>query len=729
MTSPASTSTLTADSLVWQHVFWPTPLLESDVTGLLRHWASERQSPTVYLEARAEGGRLTYLVGSKLRHASTIRRSIEQMVHGVTVSDFDGDRGPVTTGRQVTVSNPARSLTPTDPVGSARSVLTALTAAGKGERLVLQLILGRRWSPRYISDSAPSSSQSVTALILQGHRSEPADQLRAHRIKVAQHGFSLVVRVGVSADTEQRRRRLALGVTAALATIEAPGVRVGIKHGSASAINHAATPRFGWRWPLRLNVEEVARMSGLPIGDADFPGQPAPHPRPIRPSPLVATGERIVATANAPGVTATLGYSMVDATRHSWLLGPNGTGKSTLLLNLIVQDLLAGRGMVVIEPKDLIADVLRRIPESRRDDVVVLDPLDAAPVGINPLQRRRAGESRTPEVIADALFGVFHTLYGDSLGPRSSDILRNSLDALSRHPDASLVMLPLLLTNAGFRRRLTADLIRTDPIAAGPFWQWFDGLSPESAAQVIAPLQNKLRPLLSKSLRATLSQTTAKFNIRDVLTDNKILLVPLQKGVLGPESAQLLGAIVISELWQAIRERAGTPARTRTPVPVYIDEVQDYLKLPTADLDDALATSRSLGAAFHLSHQYRKQLPPAMLAAFTNNARSRICFQLASDDATAMADGQSVLSAQDFTSLPAYSIYAQLVRDNSVQPWTSGVTMPPPPETSNAEDIRRRSRERYGQFRDDIEAAFRQLLDLPAESAVATTNRRRKRTS
>jgi len=181
-------------------------------------------------------------------------------------------------------------------------------------------------------------------------------------------------------------------------------------------------------------------------------------------------------------------------------------------------------------------------------------------------------------------------------------------------------------------------------------------------------------------------------------------------GVLGPENAQLLGALVVAELWQAIRERAGTPENTRDPVMVYIDEVQDYLRLPT-DLGDALATARSLGAGFHLAHQYEKQLPPAMLDAFRNNARSRVCFQLQAGDAKEMTAGQSVLSIEDFTRLPAHHVYASLVRENAVQPWASGVTKPAPAPSSSPADIRRLSRERYGQPLADIEASFIALVD------------------
>ncbi|NKY27726.1 type IV secretory system conjugative DNA transfer family protein [Nocardia gamkensis] len=717
---------LTADSLVWQLLFWPSPFREGAATSLLRHWAAQKHAPQLILEARSTVEGVEYLVGSQLRHAHGVRRSVEQLVSGAVVTPFDTEeRSDIVTARRLKLTATDWPLEPVDRVASSRSILSALTAVHHGEQLVIQVALGPRRQPMLPPVEQPlGGHQSTASKVWHGLLPDKRPNARqAIARKLGQHGFSAVVRIGVEAGTADRRKSLLLGLAAAIGTVETAGVHFKLADEKPKNINE---PKATWSilTPAQpLSVPELSHLLAWPVSDHDerFPGQPPLHPKPVRPTPALLSGERVIAEANAPGISGTIGYDVLDSMRHTWVIGPNGTGKSTLLLNLIVQDLEAGRPVVVIEPKDLVSDILARIPGERAGDVVLLDPLDEAPVGINPLAH---SQGRTPEVIADSLFGTIHAIHGD-LGPRSADILRNSLEVLAKRDDASLTMLPLLLTNPSFRRSLTQRVIREDPFAAGPFWAWFDSLSPEAVDTKIAPLSNKLRPLLTKQLRAVLAQRHPKFNIRQVLNENLVLLVPLQKGVIGPEAAQLLGAIILAELWQAIRERAGTPEDSRTPVMVYIDEVQDYLRLPT-DLGDALATARSLRAGFHLAHQYQKQLPPAMLDAFRNNARSRITFQLQAGDAKDMATGQSVLAPEDFGALPAHHVYVNLMRDNTVQPWASGVTLPPPPETSDPNEIRRLSRERYGQPLDEIEAGFAELLDQVNSDASGAPRRRRR---
>jgi len=717
---------LEPESMVWQQVWFPRPYPEATAMGLLRHWSSQEHAPQIVLEARSSFKKdssavVDYLIGCQLKRAEQIRQSIETLVPGSVVTHFLDTRNPVTTARRIQASTNARPLAPVDPLASVKSILLAMTGVRSGEQLVIQLTLGPRYRPQLAPPEPYNDQQSVLSKVLDGIQPASAPDAK-HELakKRGQHGFATTLRIGVTATDEPRRKALLLGLASALGTANAPGVHLVLQPDNIKRLNE---PGAGWVfWPMigharHLGISEVIRLTGWTISDKPeaFPGQSSIHPRKIRPTPALLTGMRTIAVSNAPGVEGNIGHDVDDAMRHTWALGPSGTGKSTLLLNLIVGDLEAGRPVVVIEPKDLIADILCRIPESRKRDIVILDPLDDCPVGINPLDRLHSadGAGGTPsDVVADSIYAIFHSLYGDSLGHRSGDILRESLKAIALRPDPSLIMLPLIMTNKAFRLPLKTKAIERDPFAAGTFWAWYEDLSPEGRMNNIAPLSNKTRPFLDRYLRGVLAQQRPRFNVRQVLEEKKALLVPLQPGVIGPERARLFAAMVLAELTQAIRERAAVPEADRDPLMVYVDEVQQFLNLPT-DLDDALATFRSLGAAFHLAHQFEGQLPASMLRAFKNNARNKIAFQLSADDAKDMAAGQSVLTPEDFASLPAHNVYAKLVRDNSVQPWVSGVTLPPPPKTSDPEEIRRLSREQYGRPRQEIEAEFRELLDGP----------------
>jgi len=660
------------DPWVWRQLHWPRPLDVAGPVAVMRAWGADPRSPIIVLEARANAAGVHYLIGCAGSSALAVERRLQAAVPAAQLTALTAERVPVTAAARLKLSTRHRALRTDNPEAAVRQLLGALAGAGRGELVVLQLVLGPRRIPLAVSNHSPSSVvMPWYQVVWHGNGGTVDGEKRAAlRVKVGDHGFAATLRLGALAGTANRRRALILNLFAAIRMNEAPGLQARLVPDHPARLNNAAAP---WRWPLRLNVVEAVALTGWPIGEQELPGQPPLHPKLVAPAQLAVPGDRVIGQALAPGVSGQLGYTEVDALRHSWIIGPNGTGKSTLLLNLIDQDLRAGRPVVVIEPKDLIRDLLARIPASREEDVALLDCTDPAPIGLNPLMRY----GRSPELVADGLLATFQSLYGDGLGPRSTDILANCLNVLARRRDASLVMLPLLLTNAGFRRSLTQQVIQADPIAAGPFWSWFNDLSDDARSQITAPLMNKLRPLLRPALRAVLGQREPRFNLRQVLEQRKVLLVPLQKGVLGPDTAELLGALVTAELWLAIRERAGVPAERRIPVMIYLDEVQDFLRLPT-DLSDALATSRSLGAGWHLAHQYRDQLSPGMRAAFEANARSRICFQLNAADARAMASGQSAISPEDFSALPAYHIYAALLRGNSLQPWASGVTLPAP---------------------------------------------------
>jgi hypothetical protein len=200
--------------------------------------------------------------------------------------------------------------------------------------------------------------------------------------------------------------------------------------------------------------------------------------------------------------------------------------------------------------------------------------------------------------------------------------------------------------------------------------------------------------LLRPGLRAVLDQPQPKFSVAEVFTKRRIVVLALNKGLLGAQSATLLGSLVVSQLWQHALAQAGRPPEQRRPVSVYLDEAQTFLHLD-ADLGEALEQSRSLRVAWHLAHQYRRQMPADLLAGIDANTRNKIVFTLEHADAKAVASG-STLSPEDFAQLPPYAIYASLLSGGSQTGWFSGRTLPPPNAISSPEAVIQESLARYG---------------------------------
>jgi hypothetical protein len=285
------------------------------------------------------------------------------------------------------------------------------------------------------------------------------------------------------------------------------------------------------------------------------------------------------------------------------------------------------------------------------------------------------------------------------------------LHTLARVPGASLAGLPLILSDAGYRRRCVAYV--NDPIALEPFWAAFEAWSDAARTEAIAPLLNKVRPLLLRpQLRAVLGQAHPRFDLREVFTKRRILLVNTSKGELGFETAALLGSLVVSMLWSATLERTAIAPERRHQVSVVLDEFQDYLRLGT-DLGEALAQARGLGVSFTLSHQFLHQMDPEMRSAVLANAQNRICFNLAEEDARVMASPGSGLEPEDFANLGAYEFYARLVARNAIMPWCSGRSLPPSALVRNPEDVKAVSRRNYGRSRTEVDA---EILGLTGRS-------------
>jgi hypothetical protein len=275
------------------------------------------------------------------------------------------------------------------------------------------------------------------------------------------------------------------------------------------------------------------------------------------------------------------------------------------------------------------------------------------------------------------------------------------LYTLAQTPNATLLSLPAFLSNAQYRKGITSQI--SDKHGLEPFWGSFEAMSQSERRQVIAPVMNKLRQFTMRPhLRNMLGQVQPKFNLSDLFTQNKIVLVPLNKGLIGAESAKLLGSLIVGLTWALALSRANLPAEKRHPISVYIDELQDYLALPT-DFSDALAQARGLGVGFTIAHQYRAQLSTSIKAAIDTNARNKIVFCLNFADAKDMADMSTDLEAVDFMCLPRYHIYTNLQHNGQATGWICGKTISSPPALHLAAELKAESQQRYGSLPDDHE--------------------------
>lgn len=696
--------------LVWHQLRFALPLAQDAAVGLVERLLADGSLGRVVLELRAAGGQAVWVVGS--RAGERLVSVVRELVPGCRVSRGFSRRA---VSQAVVVSaRPVGAGLATERLSAVvRAVLAALAVTAEDEELVVQLQLGRRFSPQVLGRVEPQGWLELLGLV--PPPSVSGERGRRMRAQVGRHRAAASLRLGVRAASPLRQRTLLQGLLGALRLLEGPGVRLRARTEHPAKLDAVRRP---WRAGLELGAGEIVAMVGWPVGELPLPATPSAHPR-VLALPSAREAQRAFATGVADQAGERLGITIGDALYHTVLLGPTGAGKSTALAHLALADIHAGRGVLLIDPKtDLVADLLARIPEQRRDDVVVIDPTSSRPVGINPLARTQtarsapsssgggvSGGGASPELVADTVLATFKGVFAESWGVRVEQVLAAALVTLARTPGATLVDLPLVLTNPAYRQRLIAAS-GADPLGTGQFWAAYEALSEAQRQQWVGPVLTRLQPFLIRPhLRATLGQAAPSFDLGEVFTRRRIVLVSLNKGVLGAESARLLGSLLVGQLWPLILARAAVEPSRRHVVSVFIDEVQDYLSLP-GSLADALAQARSLGAAFHLAHQYRGQLPTALKAGIDANARNKIIFSLSAADAAELARQAIDLEAADFQLLPRFGVYARTMHHGRENPWCQATTLPPTPPTQDALALRAASQARYGQDTAQTEAAL-----------------------
>jgi hypothetical protein len=324
------------------------------------------------------------------------------------------------------------------------------------------------------------------------------------------------------------------------------------------------------------------------------------------------------------------GIKQADRRSHIYIVGKTGTGKSTLLKTMVLQDIAKGHGLALLDPHgDLSSDILAGVPEERRPNIIYLDT-PRANWTFNPLHQVAPGQ----EALAVAeLIEVFKKLWTEEWGPRLEHLLRNVLFTLFEIPGTTLADVQTLLTNKKYREEVAEGI---ENIEVREFWQReFAGYSPPFRAVVTAPLQNKLGALLTDPrLKAIITAEKSSFDLPEVMDQGRVLLVNLSRGQIGEGPAQLLGGLLAARIGLAGLARADRPQQERRDFCLYLDEFQMF---STESFASMLAELRKYRVALVLANQYLAQLPTTIRDAVIGNVGTLISFRVSADDAAYLA--------------------------------------------------------------------------------------------
>jgi energy-coupling factor transporter ATP-binding protein EcfA2 len=416
--------------------------------------------------------------------------------------------------------------------------------------------------------------------------------------------------------------------------------------------------------------------------------------------------ERITyfAQTDARNKKVSFGIKAKDRTRHVYVIGKTGMGKSTLLENMAVQDIKNGEGMAFIDPHGKTADLLLEyVPKERIKDVIYFAPFDLDhPISFNVLEKVDADKRH---LVVSGLMSTFKKIWKDAWSARMEYILTNTLLALLEYPEATLLGVNRMLSDKEYRKKVVASV--TDP-AVKTFWvEEFANYTERMAAEAVPAIQNKIGQFTANALiRNMIGQPKSSFDIRKAMDEKKIMIINLSKGRIGETNANLLGGMLITKIYLAALSRADVPDRVLKTLPnfyLFVDEFQSFANESFADI---LSEARKYKLNLTIAHQYIEQMEEEVRAAVFGNVGTMIVFRVGSYDAEVLEkEFAPQFTAEDIVNLGFAQIYLKLMIDGISSLPFSATTLPPipQPEISNADEVLATSRAQFAKNRDEVE--------------------------
>jgi hypothetical protein len=387
------------------------------------------------------------------------------------------------------------------------------------------------------------------------------------------------------------------------------------------------------------NIEEIASLYHLPHTSVETPNilwASTTTAEPPATLPLVEGNQyqedvSPVAVTNFRGHNTMFGLLRQDRSRHLYIIGQTGTGKSGMLELLTISDIYSPYGFAVIDPHgDYAINIMKRIPLERAKDVIYFNPADTEfPIAFNPLE---VSDPKLRTHTVSELIGVLKRMF-ESWGPRLEYILRYTLLALVEYPEATMLDITRMLTDKKFRQDVVAQV--TDPVVIN-FWNVeFASWNDKFATEAVAPVLNKVGAFTANPIvRNIIGQPKSSFNVRKIMDERKILIVNLSRGLIGEDNAALLGSLLVTKIQMSAMSRADIPQDQRVPFYLYVDEFQNFA---TDSFATILSEARKYALNLTVANQYIAQMMDTVKDAVFGNVGSIISFRSSADDARTMA--------------------------------------------------------------------------------------------
>ena len=469
-----------------------------------------------------------------------------------------------------------------------------------------------------------------------------------------------------------------------------------------------------------LNIEELASVFHLPHTNVETPNIVWASSKTAEPPaklPIItgdnAIDENISAfgLTNFRGINHQFGMLRYDRSRHVYIIGQTGAGKSGMLELFALSDIFHGQGYAIIDPHgDFAINNMRFIPGSRMEDVVYFNPADTAyPLGFNPLEVTNPNQKTN---ISSEVIGVLKRMFGDSWGPRLEYILRYTILALLDRPETTMLDITRMLTDKKFRKETLGYC--TDTVVL-QFWNVeFASWTDKFQAEAIAPVLNKVGAFTANPvIRNIIGQPKSTFNIRKIMDEGKILIVNLSKGLIGEDNAGILGSFLVTKIQLAAMSRSDIPdIKDRRPFFLYVDEFQNFA---TDSFATILSEARKYGLNLTVANQYISQMSDTVRDAVFGNVGTMISFRVSADDAPILAKQfEPQFEPNDLLQMHNRHFIINMVINGEKAPAFSATTLTlPPAQTDNTGRIIEHTRRLYSRDRADIEQEISRAINPP----------------